>query len=182
MNAARAASSVHCPAAPARRPVCADRRRHRSRTTPPRQVFDALWTARRRDVDAIIEARGLQPDARLGRARAGGRRRCIAANPKSVEEFRAGKEKAFNALVGQAMRRPGKADPARLNALLRAQAQAGPDCEGADSGDAAQTYFGAGCAGLRPGGRAAALATRRRDRALRPIASRASSASYMVRR
>ena len=44
----------------------------------------------------------------------------IAANPKSVEEFRAGKEKAFNALVGQAMKATqGKADPAQLNALLR---------------------------------------------------------------
>ena len=46
----------------------------------------------------------------------------IAANPKSVEEFRAGKEKAFNALVGQAMKATqGKADPAQLNALLRAK-------------------------------------------------------------
>ena len=44
----------------------------------------------------------------------------IATNPKSVEEFRAGKEKAFNALVGQAMKATqGKADPARLHALLR---------------------------------------------------------------
>ena len=46
----------------------------------------------------------------------------IAANPKSVEEFRAGKEKAFNALVGQAMKATkGKADPAQVNALLRAR-------------------------------------------------------------
>ena len=46
----------------------------------------------------------------------------IAANPKSVEEFRAGKEKAFNALVGQAMKATkGKANPAQLNALLRAK-------------------------------------------------------------
>ena len=38
----------------------------------------------------------------------------IAANAKSVAEFRAGKDKAFNALVGQAMKASrGKADPAR---------------------------------------------------------------------
>ena len=44
----------------------------------------------------------------------------LAANAKSVEEFRAGKEKAFNALVGQAMKASrGKADPARVGELLR---------------------------------------------------------------
>jgi aspartyl-tRNA(Asn)/glutamyl-tRNA(Gln) amidotransferase subunit B len=44
----------------------------------------------------------------------------IAANPKSVDEYRAGKEKAFNALVGQAMKATqGKANPARLSELLK---------------------------------------------------------------
>ena len=44
----------------------------------------------------------------------------LAANPKSVEEFRAGKEKAFNALVGQAMKATkGKANPQQVNDLLR---------------------------------------------------------------
>jgi aspartyl-tRNA(Asn)/glutamyl-tRNA(Gln) amidotransferase subunit B len=44
----------------------------------------------------------------------------LAANPKSVEEFRAGKEKAFNALVGQAMKATkGKANPQQVNELLR---------------------------------------------------------------
>ena len=38
----------------------------------------------------------------------------------SVEEFRAGKEKAFNALVGQAMKASrGKANPQQVNDLLR---------------------------------------------------------------
>ncbi len=84
-----------------------------------RQVFEALWQGEGDDVDAIIEARGLRQmrDAgELERVVAA----VIAANPKSVEEFRAGKEKAFNALVGQAMKATqGKADPTRLNALLR---------------------------------------------------------------
>lgn len=44
----------------------------------------------------------------------------IAANGKSVEEFKAGKEKAFNALVGQVMKAAkGKANPAQVNALLK---------------------------------------------------------------
>ena len=44
----------------------------------------------------------------------------LAANPKSVEEFRAGKEKAFNALVGQAMKATqGKGNPAAINVILR---------------------------------------------------------------
>jgi aspartyl-tRNA(Asn)/glutamyl-tRNA(Gln) amidotransferase subunit B len=44
----------------------------------------------------------------------------LAANAKSVEEFRAGKEKAFNALVGQAMKASkGKANPGTVNDLLR---------------------------------------------------------------
>jgi aspartyl-tRNA(Asn)/glutamyl-tRNA(Gln) amidotransferase subunit B len=44
----------------------------------------------------------------------------LAANPKSVEEFRAGKEKAFNALVGQVMKASkGKANPQQVNELLK---------------------------------------------------------------
>ena len=44
----------------------------------------------------------------------------LAANPKSVEEFRAGKDKAFNALVGQVMKASkGKANPQQVNDLLR---------------------------------------------------------------
>jgi len=44
----------------------------------------------------------------------------LAANAKSVEEFRAGKDKAFNALVGQAMKATkGKANPAQVTELLK---------------------------------------------------------------
>jgi aspartyl-tRNA(Asn)/glutamyl-tRNA(Gln) amidotransferase subunit B len=44
----------------------------------------------------------------------------LAANQRSVDEFRAGKEKAFNALVGQAMKATkGKANPQQVNDLLR---------------------------------------------------------------
>ena len=86
-----------------------------------RQVFDAIWSGEADSVDAIIEAKGLRQlrdTGELERVVAD----VIAANPKSVEEFRAGKEKAFNALVGQAMKATqGKADPSQLNDLLRAR-------------------------------------------------------------
>ena len=46
----------------------------------------------------------------------------LAANPKSVDEFRQGKEKAFNALVGQVMKASkGTANPKQVNELLRAR-------------------------------------------------------------
>jgi len=83
-----------------------------------RQVFDALWDGRS-DVDALIEASGLKQMSDTGELD-----RIVdevlAANPKSVEEYRAGKEKAFNALVGQAMKASkGKANPAQVNELLK---------------------------------------------------------------
>ncbi|MEP7138576.1 MAG: Asp-tRNA(Asn)/Glu-tRNA(Gln) amidotransferase subunit GatB [Caldimonas sp.] len=84
-----------------------------------RQVFDALWQGEGESVDALIEARGLRSMRDAGELE-----RIvdavIAGNPKSVEEFRAGKDKAFNALVGQAMKASrGKADPAEVSELLR---------------------------------------------------------------
>ena len=84
-----------------------------------RQLLDVLWEDPASEVDALIDARGLRQmrDAgELDRIVD----EVIAANAKSVGEFRAGKEKAFNALVGQAMKASkGKADPAEVGALLR---------------------------------------------------------------
>jgi aspartyl-tRNA(Asn)/glutamyl-tRNA(Gln) amidotransferase subunit B len=81
-------------------------------------VFDARW-AGEGEADAIIAARGLQQISDTGELE----RildEVLAANPKSVEEFRAGKEKAFNALVGQAMKATkGKANPAQVNEILK---------------------------------------------------------------
>jgi aspartyl-tRNA(Asn)/glutamyl-tRNA(Gln) amidotransferase subunit B len=84
-----------------------------------RQVFDALWAGEGQDVDALIEARGLKQMSDSGELEAivDG---VIAANAKSVEEFRAGKDKAFNALVGQVMKASkGKANPTQASDLLR---------------------------------------------------------------
>jgi aspartyl-tRNA(Asn)/glutamyl-tRNA(Gln) amidotransferase subunit B len=90
--------------------------------TAARQVFDALWDGGEGvDVDVLIDTLGLR-QLRDSGALERIIDEVLAANPKSVEEFRAGKEKAFNALVGQAMKASrGKADPAQVNALLRAR-------------------------------------------------------------
>jgi aspartyl-tRNA(Asn)/glutamyl-tRNA(Gln) amidotransferase subunit B len=65
---------------------------------------------------------GSQADVRLRRQVERIIDEVLAANAKSVEEFRAGKEKAFNALVGQVMKATkGKANPAQVNDLLKAK-------------------------------------------------------------
>jgi aspartyl-tRNA(Asn)/glutamyl-tRNA(Gln) amidotransferase subunit B len=84
-----------------------------------RQVFESLWSGEGSDVDALIEAKGLKQMSDTGELE----RildEVLAANAKSVEEFRAGKDKAFNALVGQAMKATkGKANPTAVNELLK---------------------------------------------------------------
>ncbi len=84
-----------------------------------KEVFDGLWNGENKDADAIIEAKGLKQISDTG-ALEKIIDEVLAANPKSVEEFRAGKEKAFNALVGQAMKATkGKANPQQVNELLK---------------------------------------------------------------
>ncbi len=84
-----------------------------------RQVFEALWTGEGADVDALIEAKGLKQMNDAGELEAIVDA-VIAANERSVAEFRAGKDKAFNALVGQVMKASkGKANPAQAGELLR---------------------------------------------------------------
>ncbi len=86
-----------------------------------REVFTALWEGAAADADTVIEARGLRQISDTG-ALAAIVDAVLAANPKSVEEFRAGKDKAFNALVGQVMKQSrGKANPQQVNDLLRAK-------------------------------------------------------------
>ncbi|MBK7613072.1 MAG: Asp-tRNA(Asn)/Glu-tRNA(Gln) amidotransferase subunit GatB [Burkholderiales bacterium] len=86
-----------------------------------RQVFDALWAGAGSDVDQIIEAKGLKQMNDTG-ALAGIVDEVIAANAKSVEEYKSGKDKAFNALVGQVMKASkGKANPAQATELLKAR-------------------------------------------------------------
>ncbi len=83
-----------------------------------KQVFEALWNGEG-EVDAIIEAKGLKQVSDTGAIEAI-IDEVLAANAAMVEEFKAGKEKAFNALVGQAMKASkGKANPAQVNDLLK---------------------------------------------------------------
>mgnify|MGYP001765493878 FL=1 len=84
-----------------------------------RQVFDVLWAGDGADADAVIEAKGLR---QISDAGALDRiiDEVIAANPDNVAQVRAGKDKAFNALVGQIMKASkGKANPQQVNELLR---------------------------------------------------------------
>ena len=86
-----------------------------------RQVFEALWSGEGAEVDAVIAAKGLKQMNDSG-ALEKIIDEVIAANPANVEQFKAGKDKAFNALVGQVMKASqGKANPAQVNELLRAR-------------------------------------------------------------
>ena len=87
-----------------------------------KEVFAAMWEAKSSAAalaDEIIESKGLKQISDTG-ALEKIVDDVLAANAKSVEEYRAGKEKAFNALIGQAMKATqGKANPAQLTELLK---------------------------------------------------------------
>ena len=86
-----------------------------------KQVFEALWVGEGSEVDAVIAAKGLKQMNDTGALEAI-IAEVIAANPANVEQYRAGKDKAFNALVGKVMKASkGKANPAQVNALLKAK-------------------------------------------------------------
>ena len=83
-----------------------------------KQVFEAMWNGEG-EVDVIIAAKGLKQESDSGAIEAI-IDEVLKANPAMVEEFKAGKEKAFNALVGQAMKASkGKANPAQVNEILK---------------------------------------------------------------
>ena len=84
-----------------------------------KQVFDAVWNGEGTQVDALIEAKGLRQMNDSGELEAIVDR-VLAANPKNVEEYKAGNGKALNALVGQIMKgSKGKANPQQVNDLLK---------------------------------------------------------------
>ena len=83
-----------------------------------KEVFAAMWIGEG-DADAIIENRGLKQISDSGEIE-----KIVdlvlAANAQQVADYKSGKEKAFNALVGQVMKASkGKANPAQVNALLK---------------------------------------------------------------
>ena len=97
-----------------------------------KQVLDALWNESKVAVgdnsndmaqaasviDSIIEVKGLKQMNDTGALEAI-IDEVLAANPKNVEEYKAGNAKALNGLVGPIMKASkGKANPAHVNALL----------------------------------------------------------------
>ena len=86
-----------------------------------KQVFEALWVGEGSEVDAVIAAKGLKQMNDTGALEAI-IAEVVAANAANVEQYRAGKDKAFNALVGQVMKASkGKANPGQVNELLKAK-------------------------------------------------------------
>ncbi len=84
-----------------------------------KKVFEALWNGEGNSADEIIEKQGLKQITDTGAIEAL-IDEVLAANAAMVAEFKAGKEKAFNALVGQAMKATkGKANPQQVNELLK---------------------------------------------------------------
>lgn len=84
-----------------------------------REVFGQMWSTEDKDADEIIESKGLKQISDSGAI--GAMVDDVIANHASiVEEYRAGKQKAFNSLVGQVMKlAKGKANPAQVNELLK---------------------------------------------------------------
>ena len=87
-----------------------------------KEVFGAMWEAKSTEeniADTIIDQKGLRQISDSG-ALEKIVDDVLAANEKSVEQYRAGKEAAINALIGQAMKASkGKANPAQLTELLK---------------------------------------------------------------
>ena len=84
-----------------------------------KDIFDSMWQGNGNSADAIIDAKNLRQisdDSEIGKWIDA----VLAANQQQVADYRAGKEKAFNSLVGQVMKMSkGKANPAQVNALLK---------------------------------------------------------------
>jgi aspartyl-tRNA(Asn)/glutamyl-tRNA(Gln) amidotransferase subunit B len=85
-----------------------------------KDVFDSMWQGEHGgDADAIIAAKGLKQisdDSEIEKLID----EVLAANPQQVADYRSGKEKAFNSLVGQVMKATkGKANPAQVNTILK---------------------------------------------------------------
>ena len=84
-----------------------------------KKVFEALWNGEGATADEIIDKQGLKQITDSGAIETLVDE-VLAANPANVAEYRAGKEKAFNALVGQVMKAAkGKANPQQVNELLK---------------------------------------------------------------
>ena len=83
-----------------------------------KRIFSLIWESAAETVDELIEKEGLKQISDSSAIEAV-IDEVLANNAKMVEEFKAGKQKAFNALVGQAMKATrGKANPKQVNEIL----------------------------------------------------------------
>jgi aspartyl-tRNA(Asn)/glutamyl-tRNA(Gln) amidotransferase subunit B len=83
-----------------------------------KEVFDAMWNGGM-EADVVIQTQGLSQISDAGEIEKIVDA-IIGANPAQVAEYRAGKEKAFNFFVGQAMKATkGKANPSQVNEILK---------------------------------------------------------------
>ncbi len=84
-----------------------------------KDVFDGIWRREGESADAIIAAKGLRQisdDSEIEKLVD----EVLIAHSQQVADYRAGKEKAFNSLVGQVMKASkGKANPGQVNAILK---------------------------------------------------------------
>jgi aspartyl-tRNA(Asn)/glutamyl-tRNA(Gln) amidotransferase subunit B len=89
-----------------------------------KEVFEAIWQGEG-DADAVIEARGLKQISDEA-AIAALIDEVLRDNPTQVAQYRQGKEQVLPFFVGQVMKKSrGKANPQRVNALLREKLGAG---------------------------------------------------------
>ena len=86
--------------------------------TVAKKVFEKIFTDNV-DPEKYVEEQGLKTVSDEGALKEVVEQ-VIAANPKAVEDYKGGKEKALGALMGQTMRAmKGKADPGVVNQMLR---------------------------------------------------------------
>ncbi|MGP1571598.1 MAG: Asp-tRNA(Asn)/Glu-tRNA(Gln) amidotransferase subunit GatB [Moraxella sp.] len=84
-----------------------------------KQVFHLMWENNDKTADQIIAEHGLKQETDTGAIETI-IKEVLDNNPKMVEEYKSGKEKAFNGLVGQAMKASkGKANPSAVNELMK---------------------------------------------------------------
>lgn len=85
-----------------------------------KNIFDSMWRGEHDgNADAIIESKGLKQISDSGEIEKL-IDEILSANTQQVADYRSGKQKAFNSLVGQVMKATrGKANPAQVNAILK---------------------------------------------------------------
>ncbi|MGA1727885.1 MAG: Asp-tRNA(Asn)/Glu-tRNA(Gln) amidotransferase GatCAB subunit B, partial [Burkholderiaceae bacterium] len=89
-----------------------------------RELFAQLWQDPKQTVDGLIESQGLRQVQDTGQID-GWVAEVISANPKMVDEYKAGKDKALNAMVGQVMKKSqGKANPSAVTQALKSKLDA----------------------------------------------------------